>query len=99
MNMRGKLTREQAVACVGEPAVRAVEAVGCQPTNRVGYNGSCQADALCEWCASVSCKDALGEACVLEAYYYTTNQQDQIMAENDGDGSAINWEIHGYEVV
>jgi hypothetical protein len=90
---KGNLTREQAVATVGEKAVAAAESKPCEPTNRVGYNGSCQGDDLTEWSASVRCGDV-----VLTAYYYTTSEQDQTMAENSGDGSCIDWEIAGYEV-
>lgn len=45
------------------------------------------------------CQDKDGDACTLLAYYYTTNEQDQAMADSDGDGSAIDWEIAGYEIV
>ena len=95
---KGSVTREQALAVVGEQAVDAVERKNCEPTNRVGYNGACQGDDLCEWCASVSCKDKDGNECTLAAYYYTTNEQDEVMAANSGDGSYIDWEIAGYEM-
>lgn len=95
---KGNLIREQAVAIVGESAVSKVESKNCEPTNRVGYNGSSQGDNLCEWSASVSCEDSDGDDCTLVAYYYTTNEQDDVMAET-GDGSAINWEIEGFEIV
>ena len=94
---KGNLTREQAVAIVDEAAVDKVERENCEPTNRVGYNGACQGDDLCEWSASVRCQDKDGDACTLLAYYYTTNEQDQAMA--DSDGSAVEWEIAGYEIV
>ena len=99
MSTKGNLTREQAVAIVGEEATKAVEAKNCEPTNRVGYNGACQGDAFCEWSASVSATNTDGDDVTLVAYYYTTNEQDQIMAENSGDGSYIDWEIAGYEVL
>lgn len=95
---KGNLSREQAVEIVGEAAVNAVESKNCEPTNRVGYNGACQGDTECEWSASVSCKDETGLDVTLTAYYYTTNEQDQLMAECDGDGSVIDWEINGYVV-
>jgi len=95
---KGNLTREQAVAIVGEQSVDAVERKNCEPTNRVGYNGACQSDELCEWSASVSSKDADGNDVVLTAYYYTSNKQDEIMAANYGDGSYIDWEIAGFEI-
>jgi len=98
MSTKGNLTREQAVAIVGEAAVDKAERENCEPTNRVGYNGACQNDDLCEWSACVSCEDKDGNDCTLVAYYYTTNEQDQAMADAYGDGSAIDWEIAGYEV-
>lgn len=90
---KGNLTREQAIAQVGAQAVNSVEAENCEPTNRVGYNGACQGDKLTEWSASISFGDA-----TLTAYYYTSNDDDQAMADNGGDGSYINWVIAGYEV-
>lgn len=97
--LRGNLTRDQAAAIVGIAAVAAVERENCEPTGRVGYNGACQNDNLCEWSACVRCEDLNGNSCWLEAYYYTTNEQDQEMADADGDGSVIDWEIAGYEVI
>ena len=88
------MTREQVVAAVGEESVGKLERKNCEPTNR-----ACQSDDLCEWSASVSCEDKDGNDCTLVAYYYTTNEQDQAMADACGDGSAIDWEIAGYEVV
>ena len=88
---KGNLTREQAVAIIGEAVVDAAERKNCEPTGRVGYNGACQSDDLCEWSASASGADKDGTACSVVVYYYTTN--------DDGDGSAIDWEISGYEVV
>lgn len=96
---KGNLSREQAIAIVGEQTVANLDHENCEPTNRCGYNGACQGDSLTEWSASVSCKDADGNNCTLIAYYYTTNDQDQTMADADGDGSAINWEIEGYEII
>jgi len=92
MNMKGNLTKEQAVAIVGEDAVNAVEYENCEPTNRVGYNGACQGDELCEWSAGVSCHDDNGTDCTLNAYYYTTNEEDENI-------DMVDWEIAGYEVV
>lgn len=96
---KGKLTREQAVEMVGEANVDRVESENCEPTNRMGYNGTCQGDDLCEWSASVKVVDKDGDDCRLVAYYYTTNEQDKAMADADGDGSAITWEIAGFEIV
>lgn len=98
MSTKGNLTREQAVAIVGAEAVEKVGRENCEPTGRVGYNGACQGDAFCEWAASVSATNADGDDVTLVAYYYTSNEQDEIMAANDGDGSYIDWEIAGYEV-
>jgi hypothetical protein len=85
------MTRDEAVAAASEKEVAASEATGCEPTNVCGLNGACQGDDLTEWRA----RDRDSRVAV---YYYTTNEQDQVMANNDGDGSAIDWEIAGYEV-
>ena len=98
MSMKGSLTREQAVAIVGETAVDEVESENCEPTNRVGYNGALQGDSLTEWSASTRCQDTNGIAATLIAYYYTSNAQDKVIAET-GDAGCINWEIEGFEVV
>lgn len=90
---KGNLTREQAVEIVGEIAVSKAEEKNCEPTNRVGYNGACQGDELTEWSASVAVGDD-----TLTVYYYTSNEDDQIMADNDGDGSYIDWVVAGYEI-
>ena len=96
--IKGTLTKDQAIALVGADAVAAVERQNCEPTCRVGYNGACQGDSLTEWSSAVSATDSDGEQVTLLAYYYTSNEQDQAMADADGDGSAINWEIEGYEI-
>lgn len=95
--MKGNLNKEQAINLVGEEAIDAVESAICEPSGRVGYNGACQGDSLTEWCASVSCNDPDGDDVWLTAYYYTTNEQDEMIAET-GDGGSIDWEIKGYEV-
>jgi len=97
MTTKGDLNRDAAIAIVGLAAVERVERENCEPTNRVGYNGACQNDSWCEWSASVSCEDKDGDTVTLTAYYYTSNEQDDIIAET-GDGGSINWEIDGYEI-
>lgn len=89
------LTREQAIAIVGVAAVEKVEAENCEPTNRVGFNGACQGDDECEWSAFIGCEDLSGEKCRLTAYYYTTNEEDELIGE---DGSSITWVIHHFSV-
>lgn len=91
-----KLTRQEAVAIVGEDAVKAVDRVNCEPTGRVGFNGACQGDDLCEWTAGIDAEDADGDRVSLVAYYYTTNKEDETMT---GDGSNIDWRISHYEVI
>lgn len=98
MSTKGTLTREQAIETVGLDAVKKVDDKNCEPTNRVGYNGACQGDDLTEWSAGVGCEDNDGYDCTLVAYYYTTNEEDQAIADA-GDACAIDWEIAGYEVV
>lgn len=96
MSKKGNLTREQAIAIVGINAVNAAEAKGCDPTNRVGYNGAYQGDDLIEWRASAIAIDDYGHDCVVSVYYYTS--QEEIDAAGD-DLSNVDWEIHGYEVI
>lgn len=93
---KGNLTREQAVAIVGEAAVSKAEATNCEPTNRVGYNGACQGDAEIEWSGSASVEDKDGTDCTVTAYYYTSQEE---INEAGDDLSNVNWTIAGYEVV
>lgn len=99
MSKNGNLTREQAMAIVGAKAVEKVERENCEPTNRVGYNGSCQNDDLTEWSASVSCQDQDGNDVTLVAYYYTDDADEKLVEEVGGDWGAIDWEINGYEII
>lgn len=96
MSTKGNLTREQAVAIVGEAAVAKAESANCEPTNRVGYNGAIQGDDLIEWAGSAAAEDKDGAACTVTAYYYTS--QEEIDAAGD-DLSNVDWTIAGYEVV
>ena len=96
---QGLLTRDQVIARVGDGVVCALDRINCEMTNRVGYNGSCQDNDYTEWAASMDTVDLSGEDITVVAYYYTNNEQDQIMADNDGDGSSITWEIEGYEII
>lgn len=98
MSTKGTLTRDQAIKLVGLETVKRVEAENCEPTGRCGYNGGLQGDALTEWSAGVDCEDNDLDSYVLLAYYYTTNDQDRAIADADGDGSVISWEITGYEI-
>ena len=98
MNTTTQLTREEAIAIVGAEAVEKVEANGCEPTGGVGYNGARQGDDLTEWAASVAATDKDGCPVRLWVYYYTTNEEDQAMADAGSDGSVINWEIDHYSV-
>jgi hypothetical protein len=95
--MTTTLTRDAAIKAVGLKAVEAVEAENCEPTNTVGCNGACQGDQYTQWAATVGAI-ADGEDVTLTAYYYTTNEQDQAMADADGDGSVIDWEVDEYEL-
>lgn len=92
---KGNLTREQAVAQVGEATVGNVDSESCNFTNRVGYNGSVQGDVEVEFSASVSCEDKDGCECSLIAYYY----QDANDVDATDDLGSLNWEIEGYEII
>ena len=47
----------------------------------------------------MKCEDKNGTDCTLAAYYYTTNEEDQAMADAGADGSVIDWKVDGYEIV
>lgn len=85
----GKLTRDQAIAAVGIDTVNKLDAINCEPTSRC----QCDGDDSVEYSASLRVGDMS-----ITAYYYTTPEQEQIMADHDGDGSAIDWTIEGYEI-
>ncbi len=91
MSTKGEMTREQAVAAVGEDAVNNVERENCDFTNRVQYDG----DTRVEFAASVRCEDTEGNAVTLLAYYY--QEQSDVNAVDSPD--ELKWEIEGYEVV
>jgi len=90
---------DQATAIVGQSNIDAISRVNCEPTNRVGFNGACQDNELTEWAASLSCVDVHGEPAILIAYYYTTADEDQRMADAGGDGTVIDWTVDHYDVV
>lgn len=89
MSTKGTLTREQAIALVGEAAVSRVDAMGCEPTNRV----QCDGDTRVEFAAAAPC-NLDGVACTVAAYYY----QDADDVDDAEDLSALDWKIEGYEV-
>ncbi len=91
MSTKGEMTREQAVAAVGEDAVNNVERENCDFTNRV----QCDGDTRVEFAASVRCEDTEGNAVTLLAYYY--QEQADVNAVDSPD--ELKWEIEGYEVV
>lgn len=84
MSTKGNLTREQAVAQVGEEAVAKVDAENCDFTNRVMDGG------WVEFSASVKVGDE-----TLTAYYYQT----QAAVDAAEDLGNLTWEVKGYEVI
>jgi beta-glucanase (GH16 family) len=86
------LTREQAIEAAGLDAVNAVERISCDPTNIIGYNGSCQGDALIEW----SARHALADGAVLTAYYYTSAADEALADESGWDN--VDFDVAGYTV-
>ena len=87
----GKMTRDQAIEQVGAEVVGKLDSINCEPTSRC----QCDGDNSVEYSASIKAQDGT----ILTAYYYTTPEQEQIIADHDGDGSAIDWTIEGYEIV
>lgn len=96
MSTKGNLTREEAVAIIGEEAVAAAERENCEPTGRVGYNGACQGDELIEWSACEAGVDRDGNECHVLVYYYTTRADEEAAIESGWD--AASWKIAGYEI-
>lgn len=96
MSTKGNLTREEAVAIIGEEAVAAAERENCEPTGRVGYNGKCQGDDLIEWSSSAAGLDRDGNECSVRVYLYTNRAEEDAAEEFGWD--AIRWRIAGYEI-
>ena len=90
---KGNLSREQAVKLFGEGIISKLEYQSCEPTSRLQTDG----DDSTEYTASVKVNHHDYDYVV--AYYYTTPEQEQRMADCDGDGSVIDWEIEGFEAV
>lgn len=87
----GNLTREQAVALVGEDAVSKVEKINCEPTSRL----QCDGDTDVEFAASVrAVSNETGVDVHVTAYYY---QAAEAVTDCD-DLSNLDWEIEGFEV-
>ena len=91
MSTKGNLSREQAVAIVGEHAVARVDAANCDFTNRV----QCDGDSRVEFAARVRCEDKDGNQCTLVAYYY----QEQAAVDAVEQLDQLDWSVEGYEVV
>ena len=99
MSKHGKLNRQEALELVGANAIHKVDGADCDPTGRL----QCDGDPDVEWSASIGIPDPNGdwagdEAMTLTAYYYTTPEDMDAMTAADGDGSAIDWTVHGYEI-
>ena len=76
--------RDQAIVGVGLANVEAVERLNCEPTNRVGFNGSCQGDDFIEWSASLRL-DIDGFLFTLTVYYYTDAEDESVAASSGWD--------------
>ena len=89
---KGNLTREQAVAIVGEATVAKAEADNCDYSNRVQTDG----DTAVEFCASA--RNEAGDIVIV--YYY---QSQEAIDGPGGDGvddmGSLDWQIAGYEVI
>ena len=90
----GQYTRDEAIRYVGEELVNKLDYLNCEPTSRCQTDG----DDSTEYSASIRGEAKDGAEVVLIAYYYTTPEQEAAIAAQDGDGSAIDWEIEGYEI-
>lgn len=85
-----KLNREEAIEMTSYALVDELEHENCEPTDRLTE------DETTEWKASINIP---GSTDRLEAYYFTTPEEDEEMEEHDGDGSYIDWEIAYYVIV
>lgn len=74
--------RDQAIAHIGLAHVEAVDRLNCEPTNRAGFNGSCQGDDSIEWSASLPL-ELDGIPVTLTVYYYT-DAEDEVIATEQG---------------
>jgi hypothetical protein len=90
MSTKGNLSREQAVAIVGEAAVLAAERDNAEHTNRLMPDN----DSRVEFVGAAKATDRDGIPCAVRAYYY---QEGEALAECDDLGS-LSWTIEGYEV-
>ena len=88
----GKLSRDHVVALFGEEVIAKLDAEPCEPTSRLQTDG----DDSVEYSATIRVKHE--DYTYVTAYYYTTPEQEQRMADCDGDGSVIDWEIEGYDI-
>jgi len=91
MSTKGNLSREQAVAIVGEAAVLAAERDNAEHTNRLMPDN----DPRVEFVGAAKATDRDGIPCTARVYYY---QEASSLAECD-DLGALDWAIEGYEVV
>ena len=100
-----RLTREEAIQLVGEGWVDAVERLNCEPTGRAYPHE----DGEIEWAASVKIASYEGltdkqierlpvGGCTLMAVYYTTREDSELVEENGGDWSGIDWTPDHYEI-
>lgn len=93
MNMhKGNLTREQAVAIVGEATVAKAEADNCDFTNRVQTDGDTDVEF------SASARNDKGDI-VIVYYYQTQEALDGPDGEGIEDLGSLDWTIAGYEVI
>lgn len=91
---KGTLTRDQAIAMVGKDAIDELDSVNCEPTSRLQTDG----DESTEYSASLKALDKDGSRLVVTAYYYLSPDDERTIAEHDGDGSAVDWVIEGYDI-
>jgi hypothetical protein len=85
-------TRDEAIKIVGRGQVIAVEALNCEPTNRL--QDPC--DNTVEYKAGLQTVDQEGYAVTLSAVYYPS--KDDLDANAD-DLGGVDWQIYCYEIV
>lgn len=87
----GQMTRERAIKEAGLAAVKKVESLNCEPTNRLDDQLTITGEM--EWSTCVDLEDGR----ILTAYYYT-DADDQQKAEDTGDWGSVDWNVHGYDI-
>ena len=84
-----KYNRQEVVEMFGEEVISKLESMNCEPTNTVMEDGTT------EYMVSARVEDETYD--YVEAYYYTTEEQEAEAAEAD-DWGVIDWKVDHYRI-